>query len=177
MILTCSSHSNSSLPSNSSGMSSDGCPAASPNTAFSSYVDNDSSYQDDYTYSNARTSYYGDVNTGTFPQYTMNHLAFSNPNGLLPDNQWTPHHQNLTTHYIPQTSYRDDHMSTTYQPSSDNIRHTIKSLGWDKDTRYIEGNRLYNFILNKGRNPYYELISPENASPLTPLQVYLAHPL
>lgn len=175
MIPTHSSSSHSSTGSYLSSMPSDGSYAYSPTTAVSSHFGHDRSYQNDYVYPPAPQ--YTEVNVATFPQYPTDHLAFSDPSGLLQHSDWTSLQRNNEIYQGELCSNWNDNMPISHQSPSENIRYTIKSLGWDIDTRFLTKKGLYRFVLNHGRYPYYELIDPENASYSLPLQVYLSEPL
>lgn len=180
MTPTYSARSFVSQSSDNSGMSSrDGYLAASPITDISY-----DSYQEEYVYP-AQHSQYGDIDSGAFQQDPMSHLELSDPNGLISHNEWPTHNQWLpvpTYQIVDQYQFsvpscRDDHMLIDYHQPSDNIRYTLKSLRWNKNTSYIQDNGLYTCELEKGTNVCYKLKDPEKACSSTPLKVYLADPL
>ena len=108
-------------------------------------------------------------------QRSLGHFEHFNLNGGFQQSQWSPP-QNLSPQdtYITQFNSEDYANVTQYAIPSPNIRHTCRSLNWPIKPSWLED--LYRFHVNKGKDPWFELISSKNVSHITPLKVYLTGP-
>ena len=62
---------------------------------------------------------------------------------------------------------------TSKEPASPDTRPTPNSLGWTPSGDFLN---LYNFVVAKSKDPYFELQDIDEISPQTPARVYLDYP-
>jgi len=62
---------------------------------------------------------------------------------------------------------------TPFYTQSEGMRHTLASLGWNRDTELL---KLYTFIVPKGREPFFKLLEKWSPTYETPSRVHLDPP-
>jgi hypothetical protein len=68
--------------------------------------------------------------------------------------------------------FKDDSQPPLDFPQTENVRHTLSSLGWVHGTK-TELLKLYAFVVLRGKEPYFELLERWTPTYETPLRVYL----
>jgi hypothetical protein len=89
------------------------------------------------------------------------------PSPIPEDQACTPGDGHFGLDSLPNT------LSPEVPTSTPGVKYTPSSLDWPPNTDVRDLLKLYNFVVQKGKEPYFELQPPWTASQQTPERVYL----